>query len=72
MAQKNLSIEQKQMHKHGEQTRGSPDGCRGSRMGWEFGVGRYKLLYLQWISNEFLLYSTGNSIQPLVTEHDRR
>ena len=34
----------------------------GSGMDWEFGVNRWKLLYLQWISNEILLYSTGNYI----------
>ena len=27
----------------------------GSRMGWEFGVRRCKLLHLEWISNEVLL-----------------
>lgn len=31
-------------------------------MGWEFGVGRCKLLRLEWIHNE-LLYSTGNYSQ---------
>ena len=30
------------------------------------------LLYLEWVSNEILLYSTGNYIQPLVMEHDKR
>ena len=34
-------------------------------MDWEFGVSRYKLLYLEWLSNEVLLYSTGNYIQSL-------
>ena len=28
-------------------------------MDWEFGVGRYELLHLEWISDEILLYSTG-------------
>ena len=32
-------------------------------MDWEFGVGRCKLLYLEWINNKVLLYSTGNDIQ---------
>ena len=31
-------------------------------MGWEFGVGRCKLLHLEWIHNE-LLYSTGTYSQ---------
>ena len=34
----------------------------GSGMDWEFGVNRCKLLPLEWISNEILLYSTGNYI----------
>ena len=39
-------------------------------MNWESGVNRCKLLHLEWISNEILLYSTGNYIQSLVMEHD--
>ena len=39
-------------------------------MDLEFGVSRYKLLHLEWISNEVLLYSTGNYIQSLWTDHD--
>ena len=36
-------------------------GYRGrGRMDWEFGVKRWKLLHLEWISNEILLYSTEN------------
>ena len=42
----NLSTEQKQTHKHGEQTY----GCQGRRgrsgMDWEFAVNRCKLLHL--------------------------
>ena len=38
----------------------------------EVGVGRCKLLHLEWINNEVLLYSTGNQIQSLVIEHDKR
>ena len=41
-------------------SRGSGGG-RG--MDWEFGVGRCKLLHLEWINNKVLLYSTGNNIQ---------
>ena len=44
----------------------------GSRMDWEFGVGRCKLLHLEWISDKVLLYNTGNYSQSLVIEHDRR
>ena len=35
----------------------------GTGMDWDFGVGRCKLLYLEWINNKVLLYSTGNYIQ---------
>ena len=52
----NLSTEQKQTHRHREQT----CGCQG-----EFGDSRCKLLHLEWVSNEVLLYSTGNYIQSL-------
>ena len=66
----NLPTEKKQTHGYGEQT----CGCQGrggeSRIDWEFGVNRCKLLHLEWISNEALLYSTGNYIQSLVMEHD--
>ena len=37
----------------------------GSGMDGEFGVDRCKLFHLKWISNEALLYSTGNHIQSL-------
>ena len=39
-------------------------------MDWEFGVHRFKLLHIEWISNEILLYSTGTYIQSLGIEHD--
>ena len=29
----------------------------------EFGINIYTLLYLKWITNKVLLYSTGNSAQ---------
>ena len=35
----------------------------GGEMDWEFGVGRCKLSYLEWIHSKVLLYSTGNYIQ---------
>ena len=50
----------KETHGLGEQT--CQGGGEGSGMDWEFGVNRCKLLPLEWISNEILLYSTGNSI----------
>ena len=48
-----------------------PKKKRRSGMDWEFEVGRCKLLHLEWLRNEVLLYSTGNYIQSLVIEHDR-
>ena len=57
----NLITKQIQSHKHREQICGFQGG--GSGTDWEFGVNRYKLLYLEWIDNKFLLYSTGNNIQ---------
>ena len=65
-----LSTEQKQTHGHGEQTCGCQEEGGGSGMDWEFGVSRCKLLHLEWMSKESLLYSTGNYIQSLVMEHD--
>ena len=41
-------------------------------MDWEFGVSRCKLLHLERISNEVLLYSTESYIQLLVIKHDGR
>ena len=37
-------------------------GGGGSGKDWEFGVNRCKLLHLELISNEILLYSTGKYI----------
>ena len=72
MTQMNLSTEQKQTHRHGEQICGCQAG--GGREGWrgQCGVGRCKLLHLKWISNEVLPYSTRNYIQSLGTGHDVR
>ena len=53
MAQMNLSTEKKN-HGHGKQTCGCQVG--GGECGM-VGVTRYKLLPLEWISNEILLYS---------------
>ena len=46
----------------------------GGRIGMdgEFGIGRYKLLHLEWISNEVLQYSIGSYILFLGIDHDRR
>ena len=62
MAQMNLSTEKKQSHGCGEQICPFQEGRGRSGRDWEFGVNRCKLLHLEWISNESLLYSTGNYI----------
>ena len=36
----------------------------------EFGVHRCELLLLEWMSNEILLCSPGNSVKSLTMEHD--
>ena len=39
---------------------------------WESGIHRCKPLYIGWINNEVLLYSTGNYIQYAVIIHNRK
>ena len=45
---------------------------RDGRMDREFRGGKCKVLYLEWINNGVLLYSTGNYVQSLGLEHDER
>ena len=59
----NLSTEQKQTLRNGQQTCGCQGGGGGRGMDWEFRVNRCKLLYLEWIDNEVLLHSTRNFVQ---------
>ena len=65
----NLSTKQKQTHRHREQTCGCQRGAGRGGKDWEFGMNRGKLLYIGWINNKVLLYSTGNWIQYPVTNH---
>ena len=44
----------------------------GGGKDWEFGISRCKLLYIEWINNKVLLYSTGNHIQYRVINHNGR
>ena len=44
----------------------------GRRMDWEFGIGRCKLLHLEWINNKVLRYNTGNYIEYPVINHNRK
>ena len=63
MTQMNLFTEKKIIdHQHGEQTCGCQGGGERNRIDWEFGVNRFKLLPLECISNEIVLYSSGNYI----------
>ena len=39
-----------------------PRGRGRSGIDWEFGLSRCKLLHLEWMGNNVLLYSTGNYI----------
>ena len=59
-----------QTHRHREQTRGCQGGRGGGGMECKFGISRYKLLYIEWINNKVLLYSTGNCIQYPVINHN--
>ena len=56
----------KQRHRSREQTCGG----QGGEVEWEVGVSRCKLLYMEWINNKVLLYSTRNHIQyPVINHH---
>ena len=59
----NLSKVQKQNHRQREQTCGCQRSQGGHGMDSEFGISRCKLLHIEWISNEVLLYGTGDWVQ---------
>ena len=42
----------------------------GGGMEWEFGMSRYKLVYVGWIPNKVLWYSIGGCMQYLVINHN--
>ena len=68
----NLSMKQKQTHRHGEQTCGYNSKGTGRGMEWEVGVSRSKLLYMEEI-NKILLYSTENYIQcPMINHNEKK
>ena len=58
----NEPFHRKENHGHGEQTWGCQDRWRGNGMVLQYEVNRFKLLHLEWISMEILLYSTENYI----------
>ena len=47
-----------------------PRGRGQGELDWEFGTSRCKLLYIGWINNKTLLYTTGNYIQYPVINHN--
>ena len=55
----NLLTKQKDTHRLREQTH----GCWVERIVRKVGMDMYTLLYLKWITNKDLLYSTWNSAQ---------
>ena len=65
-----MNLSTKQTHRHREQTCDCQGGVELGGMEWEFGVSRCKLLYIEWINNKVLLYSTGNYIQYPVIKHN--
>ena len=64
MAQMNFSTEKKLMDLENRLVvaKREWDGGGESGMDWKFGVSGCKLLHLEWISNDILLYSRGNYI----------
>ena len=58
-----LSMKQKQTHRHRDRLMvAKRDMGEKGGVDWEFGISRYKLLYIDWINNKVPLYSTGNYI----------
>ena len=48
-------------------------GKSGSRgMDWEFGISRCRLLYIEWINYNGLLYNTGNYTHDSVINHNEK
>jgi len=43
------------------------EGC--GRMDWEFGISRCKVLYIEWINNKVLLYSSEDYIRYSAIKH---
>ena len=72
MPQMIQSIKQKQIIDMESRLVAAVGEGRGSSMDRVFGVGRCKLLHLEWILNMVLLYSMRNYVLSLGLEHDRR
>ena len=63
MIQMNLLTKQNQTHRFRDQTHDCWGEGGGKGVVRERGMNMYTLLYLKWITNKDLLYSTGNSDQ---------
>ena len=63
MIQTSIFTKQKQTHRLREQLMVTRKKEWRGRIDWEFGIDMYTLLYLKWITNMDVLYSTGNSAQ---------
>ena len=72
MIQMNLFTKQKQTHRLREGTYGYWGEGWGEGIVREFGTDMYTLLYLKWITNKDLLYSTGNYTQYLVITYSEK
>ena len=59
----NLLAKQKEIHKEIHRRREGIYGCWGEGIVGDFGKIMCTLLYLKWITNKDLLYSTWNSAQ---------
>ena len=70
MAQMVLSKKQQQIRDIENRLVVAKGKSGGSGKDREFGVSRCKLLHLEWVSNEVLLYSTGKYIQSLGIDYD--
>ena len=53
----NLSMKQKQNHRHREQTGGCQEEVGWGGMEWEVGLSRCKFLYVEWIKKMWYIYN---------------
>ena len=65
-----MNLSMKQTHRHREQTCGCQEGGKVGRDGLGVWDSRCKLLYIEWINNKVLLYSTEKYIQYPMTNHN--
>ena len=69
---KRTFLQKKHTHRHREKTCGC-QGSMGVGEGWtKFGISRCKLLYLEWINNKVLLYTTRNYTRYAVINYNHK